>query len=79
MEFVSDKKLNENIVLCVRCIIIVRLPIDKPAMDSVITHDHVKDLCASEFDPLRIWAQEKFGNETYISVMYAYVCVINVV
>ena len=31
-----------------------RLPFDEPALASIMTHDHVKDLCASELGPLRI-------------------------
>ena len=31
-----------------------RLPADEPALASIMTHDHAKDLCASERGPLRI-------------------------
>ena len=31
-----------------------RLPVDEPALASIMTHDHAKDLCASELGPLRI-------------------------
>ena len=31
-----------------------RPPVDEPALASIMTHDHAKDLCASELDPLRI-------------------------
>ena len=31
-----------------------RLPIDEPALASIMTHDHAKDLGASELGPLRI-------------------------
>ena len=30
------------------------LPVDEPALASIMTHDHAKDLCASELGPLRI-------------------------
>ena len=33
-----------------------RLPVDEPALASIMTHDHAKDVCASELGPLRIWA-----------------------
>ena len=33
---------------------VVRLPVDEPASASTMTHDHAKDLCASELGPLRI-------------------------
>ena len=31
-----------------------RLPVDKPALASIMTYDHAKDLCASELGSLRI-------------------------
>ena len=31
-----------------------RLPVDEPALASIMTHDHTKDLCASELGSLRI-------------------------
>ena len=31
-----------------------RLPVDEPALASIMTNDHAKDLCASELGPLRI-------------------------
>ena len=31
-----------------------RLPADEPALASIMTHDHAKDLCTSELGPLRI-------------------------
>ena len=31
-----------------------RLPVDEPALASIMTHDHAKDLCASELGSLRI-------------------------
>ena len=31
-----------------------RLPVDEPALASIMTYDHSKDLCASELYPLRI-------------------------
>ena len=31
----------------------LRLTVDKPALASTMTHDHSKDLCASELDQLR--------------------------
>ena len=31
-----------------------RLPVDEPALASIMTHDHAKDLCASEHGPLKI-------------------------
>ena len=31
-----------------------RLLVDEPALASIMTHDHAKDLCASELGPLRI-------------------------
>ena len=31
-----------------------RLSVDKPALTSIMTHDHAEDLCASELGPLRI-------------------------
>ena len=31
-----------------------RLPVDEPALASIMTHDHAKDLCTSELSPLRI-------------------------
>ena len=31
-----------------------RLPVDEPALASIMTHDHAKGLCASELGPLRI-------------------------
>ena len=31
-----------------------RLPVDEPALASIMTHDHAKALCASELGPLRI-------------------------
>ena len=31
-----------------------RLPVDEPALASIMTHDHAKDLCASKLGPLRI-------------------------
>ena len=31
-----------------------RLPVDEPALTSIMTYDHAKDLCASELGPLRI-------------------------
>ena len=31
-----------------------RLPVDEPALASIMTHDHAEDLCASELGPLRI-------------------------
>ena len=30
------------------------LPIDEPAFVSIMTHDHAKDVCASELGPMRI-------------------------
>ena len=30
------------------------IPVDEPALASIMTHDHAKDLCASELGPLRI-------------------------
>ena len=33
-----------------------RLPVVEPALASIMTHDHAKDLCASELGPLRISA-----------------------
>ena len=33
---------------------VVRLPVDEPALASIMTHDHAKDLCASELGPLTI-------------------------
>ena len=33
---------------------VVRLPVDEPALASTTTHDHAKDLCASELGLLRI-------------------------
>ena len=34
---------------------VVRLPVDEPALASIMTHDLAKDLCASELGPLRIY------------------------
>ena len=31
-----------------------QLPVDEPALSSIMTHNHEKDLCASELGPLRI-------------------------
>ena len=31
-----------------------RLPVDEPALASIMTHDHAKDLSASKLGPLRI-------------------------
>ena len=31
----------------------VRLPADEPTLASIMTHDHAKDLCASDRGPLR--------------------------
>ena len=31
-----------------------RLPVDEPALASIMTHDHAKYVCASELGPLRI-------------------------
>ena len=31
-----------------------RLPVDEPALASIMTYDHAKDLCASEIGPLMI-------------------------
>ena len=31
-----------------------RLPVDEPVLATTMTHDHAKDLCASELGPLRI-------------------------
>ena len=31
-----------------------RLPVDEPALASIMTHDHAEDLFASELGPLRI-------------------------
>ena len=33
-----------------------QLPVDEPALASIMTHDHAKDLCAYELGPLRIYA-----------------------
>ena len=53
--------LNAGTVLTVRRLLkshpsssIVRLPVDKPALASIMTHDHAKGLCASELGLLRI-------------------------
>ena len=32
-----------------------RLPVDEPALASIMTHDQAKDSCASELGPLRIY------------------------
>ena len=34
--------------------LVARLPVDEPALASIMTQDHAKGLCASELDPLRI-------------------------
>ena len=31
-----------------------RLPVGEPALALILTHDHAKDLCASELGPLMI-------------------------
>ena len=31
-----------------------RLPVDEPALALIMTHDHAKDLCASELGQLRL-------------------------
>ena len=34
--------------------LVVRLPVDEPALASTTTQDHAKDLCAYELGPLRL-------------------------
>ena len=34
------------------------LPVDEPALVSIMTHDHAKDLCSSELGPLSTWYVE---------------------
>ena len=34
--------------------LVVRLPVDEPALASTMTHDHAKKLCASKLGPLKI-------------------------
>ena len=33
---------------------VAQLPVDEPALASIMTHDHANDLCASELGSLRI-------------------------
>ena len=37
------------------------LPVHEPALAWIMTHDHAKDMRASELGPLSIWALQKFS------------------
>ena len=47
-------RLGDQSFLKFEIITNVVVPVDEPALASIMTHDHAKDLCASELGPLRI-------------------------
>ena len=58
---ILEQKVKQNFaVKSTRPIVVLDqrfLPVDEPALASIImTHDHAKDLCAPELDPLMILA-----------------------
>ena len=51
---VDGRVVDDSIWLSHPSFLVVRLPVDEPALASTTTHDHAKNLCASELGPLRI-------------------------